>query len=64
MNLPPSVTNGKNHAVILPIFFYLRDMLLDYCHDLKTCLLMYVISIHILLTLFQLEQRGVCIFYL
>ena len=38
MSLPPSVTNGKDHAVILPIFFYLRDKFMDYCHDHKTCI--------------------------
>ena len=45
MNLPSSVINGKNHAVILPVFFYLLKPLVAVCHDMDVCISMYVIYI-------------------
>ena len=42
MKLPESVTSNTNNAVILPIFFYNRDVLIGVCRGLKTCISMYV----------------------
>ena len=43
MSLPSSVVNGKDHAVILPIFFYSLKQLVPICLEVDVCISMYAI---------------------
>ena len=52
MSLPPSVTNGKDHAVILPIFFYLLKQVVPICREMNVCISMYAIN-YIVFLLFR-----------